>query len=99
MPPRYVAPVNTIWVPFQVENRWDVKMRKCDDLPRFASMEDVKDFIQFNAVELGTRLLQWVEYGELWAFEEYAKAVGRLPSWKYGPPLPPDEEPVKLVLP
>jgi len=92
--PYRVEVVASIWVPFQVCNKWDVAMRKCDDLPRFSSKEEVKDFIQYNSIELAYRLVQWVEYTDKWAFDEYLLGVGRLPRWKYGPPLPVDEPPV-----
>ena len=92
--PYRVLRVNAVWVPFEVQNFWTSRMRKCEDLPRFSSGEEVKDFIQFNNQALATRKLQWVEHTEPWAIEEFTKGVGRSLKWRYGPPLRADEPPV-----
>src|SRR5882724_9825008 len=86
--------VSTVWVPFEVLDSWQVKMRKCNDLPRFTSGEEVKDFIQFNNQALALRKLQWIEHSEVWAMSEFIQGIGRSLKWRYGPPLRPDEPPV-----
>lgn len=93
LPDRMVLELKAVWVPFEV-NIWNNLSNKCPDLPRFASGEEVKDFIQFNSQALSRRRLQWVEHSETWAIEEFIKGVGRSLKWRYGPPLRPDEPPI-----
>ena len=92
LPPRII--ITKVWVPFQVFDPSMQILTKRMDLPRFASMEEVKDFIQFNNQALSRWLLQWTEHDEPWALEEFSKGIGRLPKWKYGLPLSPNAEPI-----
>src|SRR5437762_2861101 len=80
LPPRILLDLKTVWVPFEA-NIWNSLIQKCDDLPRFSSGEEVKDFIQFNSERLSRRRLNWVEHSEAWAKEEFVKGVGRSLKW------------------
>jgi hypothetical protein len=66
----------TVWVPFEMLP--DKTERKCNDLPRFATIGEVREYLRIHNQRLSARLLQWREHSEKEYIEEYEAGVGTL---------------------
>jgi len=66
----------SVWVPFECFP--DQTEKKCDDLPRFATPGEVRDYIQTHGQQLAARQLQWREHFEREYIEEHRAGVGTL---------------------
>lgn len=69
--------VTAVWVPFEIsaDERYE---RKCDDLPRFLTQKEVKDYLSLHSVRLAHRKLQWREHFEKEMIDEYILGIGAL---------------------
>jgi len=65
-----------VWVPF--ECFLDGTEKKCNDLPRFTSVRELRDYLRDHNQRLRARRLQWREHFEKEYLEEYRAGVGRL---------------------
>jgi hypothetical protein len=65
-----------IFVPFEY---WPGKKGvKCDDLPRFDRIEDVRTYFMTNSALFAHRKIAWEEITAKWAQDEFETGVGKL---------------------
>lgn len=65
-----------IFVPF--EYKPGQKPIKCDDLPRFDRIEDVRTYMAINGSFFAHRNIAWEEIVSKWAQNEFETGVGKL---------------------
>lgn len=68
-----ISAIAAVFVPFEVG--FDGLERKRDDLPRFLTAEEVKQFLQRNR-KLAKYRLTWKMHSERDLIEEFVKGVG-----------------------
>lgn len=66
----------TVFVPFQVYPLSKKKERKRDDLPRFLTAEEVKDYISAHPGLQG-QCIEWREHAEKDMVREFIDGIGR----------------------
>jgi hypothetical protein len=66
--------VASVFVPF--ERLPDGSDKKRDDLPRFITTEEIRDYITKNSPALSKWLLEWKEHTEKDLIDEYLAGVG-----------------------
>lgn len=67
---------HSVFVPFEMVPGQSEK--KCDDLPRFASSQQVWNYLQTNGQLIAHRKIEWREHFEKEYLEEYRAGVGTL---------------------
>jgi hypothetical protein len=87
-----VRQIRSVWVPFWVNSHNEEITNVADNVPRFLHPEECKDFIQLNAYRL-KRKIQFQERFEDEFKQEFARGVGRLSRWRYGPVYGPETIP------
>lgn len=67
----------TVWVPFEMQPNGSEK--KCDDLPRFATIQEVRHYLSLHSDSgLRKRKLRWEERTEKEFIDEYVAGIGTL---------------------
>lgn len=84
-----IRKIRSVWVPFYVNDTDERIVNVAADLPRFLHPDECKDFLQLNRDTLN-RKVQYQERFEPAFKDEYARGVGRLLHWKYGPSYDPE---------
>lgn len=67
----------SVFVPFESFPGRAVSV-KCDDLPRFDRIEDVRTYLLTNGMNLSRRCIAWDEITEKWARDEFETGIGTL---------------------
>lgn len=66
----------SVFVPFEVFP--DNTEKKCDDLPRFKTTGQVREYLATQGYIVAHRKIEWREHFEKEFLEEYEVGVGRL---------------------